>query len=347
MPTYPKKLQKGDKVAILSPSGGLPEIFPEVFELGLQRLEKVFGLVPVEYPTTRILNSSLEDRVRDLHQALKDSQIRAIICTIGGDDQIQLLKYLDPEIVKNNPKIFMGYSDATNLCQYFTQVGGFITYYGPAIMTQFGASGEMDSYTVNFLQKALFETGEVKIYPSDKYSENFLSWRKPENFDQIRPFLKPPEWEWYNFKENQIAGQTWGGSLEILDFQLRVSKFLPQDAYFEDKILYLETSEERPSSDYVYRVLISMGERGLLAKFKAVLVARPKVIETGEELDLEKIESYRLAQKEVIIKAFSQYVPKTPILFNLDFGHTDPIFVIPNGGNCRIDGKNRKLFLEY
>ncbi len=60
--TYPRKLQPGDTVAVLSPSWAGPAVFPDVFELGLRRLREEFGLVPVEYPTTRKLAASDEHR---------------------------------------------------------------------------------------------------------------------------------------------------------------------------------------------------------------------------------------------------------------------------------------------
>jgi len=113
--TYPQKPQLGDKVAILSPSSGLPGLFPAVFEQGLQRLRDVFQLVPVEYPTTRKMNAPLEERARDVYAAFADAEIKAIIGSIGGDDQIKLLKYLDADVIKAHPRPFFGYSDNTNL----------------------------------------------------------------------------------------------------------------------------------------------------------------------------------------------------------------------------------------
>lgn len=344
---YTPKLKLGDKVGILSPSGGLPQIFPEVFDQGLERLRSVFSLIPVEYPTTRKLNSTPQERAKDLHDALLDRSIKGIICSIGGDDQIKLLKYLNSQIVKSNPKFFMGYSDATNLCQYLTQIGGYVTYYGPAIMSQFGMSGQMDDYTIKNLKYVFFETGELEIKPSPKYTEHYLSWRDVDSLDKVRPMLNPPEWIWHNFKTSQIIGETWGGCLEILDFQMRANKYLPSEDFLQNKIFYLETSEERPDSNYVYRVLMGMGERGWLNKFKAVLVGRARYLETGENYDRGIIEKYRADQKNSIIQAFEEYAPEIPIIFNLDFGHTDPIFTIPNGGECRIDSFNKRLYFRY
>ena len=102
----PKKLRRGDKVAVLSPAAGLPEVFPARYEQGLQRLREIFQLDPVEYPTTRKINSSPQDRASDLHAAFTDPEIKAIIASIGGDDQIKILKYLDPELIKAHPKPF-------------------------------------------------------------------------------------------------------------------------------------------------------------------------------------------------------------------------------------------------
>src|SRR5579884_2713216 len=112
---YPPKLHPGDKVAILSPSSGLPAIFPAVYEQGLQRLREVFRLEPVEYPTTRTWQAPPQERARDIHAAFADPEIKAIISSIGGDDQIKVLKYLDPELIKSHPKAFFGFSDNTNL----------------------------------------------------------------------------------------------------------------------------------------------------------------------------------------------------------------------------------------
>ena len=92
---YPPKLRPGDRVAVLSPSAGLPELFPRPFELGLARLRDEFGLVPVEYPATRRMGASAADRAADIHAAFTDPGIAAVIASIGGDDQITVLPQLD------------------------------------------------------------------------------------------------------------------------------------------------------------------------------------------------------------------------------------------------------------
>jgi muramoyltetrapeptide carboxypeptidase LdcA involved in peptidoglycan recycling len=82
--TFAAKPVLGDKVAVVSPSGGLPERFPAPYELGLRRLRDDFGLQPVEYPTTRRLHSTPAERAADLHAAWSDPSVRAVIASIGG-----------------------------------------------------------------------------------------------------------------------------------------------------------------------------------------------------------------------------------------------------------------------
>src|ERR1700681_2828641 len=112
---YPSKPRPGDKVAVVSPSAGLAERFPMPYELGLRRLRDDFGLTPVTYPTTRRMGASAVDRAADLHAAFADPEVKAVIATIGGDDQITVLPHLDADLIRANPKPFFGYSDNTNL----------------------------------------------------------------------------------------------------------------------------------------------------------------------------------------------------------------------------------------
>lgn len=342
---YPEKLKSGDKIAALSPSAGMPQRFPEVFELGLHRMQETFGLTPIEYPTTRVFPARLEDRARDLHDALLNPEIKGIICSIGGDDQIKLLKYIDPEIVKAHPKIFMGYSDATHFQIYQWNLG-IVSYYGGAIMTQFGMNGAMFDYTVESIRKALFEGGEYEVTQAPEFTDEGLDWSNPALLKQFRKMYPNDEWRWVN-EQQIIDGRTWGGCLESLDFQLRTGKYLPSEGELKDTILFFETSEEIPDANYVYRVLMDMGERGLLKQFKAVLVGRPKAWEFDKPYSPEQKITYKQQQQAAILEALAEYNPNALVVFNLDFGHTDPQFILPNGGNIKVDGINKKVIVTY
>jgi muramoyltetrapeptide carboxypeptidase LdcA involved in peptidoglycan recycling len=112
---YPPKPKPGDRVAVVSPSFGAPGRYPHVYELGLRRLVDDFGLKPVEYPTTRAIDADPADRARDLEAAFADPSITAVLATVGGDDEIRVVRHLDPAIFRGNPKPYFGYSDNTNL----------------------------------------------------------------------------------------------------------------------------------------------------------------------------------------------------------------------------------------
>jgi muramoyltetrapeptide carboxypeptidase LdcA involved in peptidoglycan recycling len=112
------KLKVGDKVAIVSPSFAAPGVWPHVYELGLKRVREVFGLEPVEYPATKKVGASGTERGEDLENAFSNPDIKGLIASLGGNDQVTYIKNLKPEEFVNNPKIFFGFSDNTHFCNF-------------------------------------------------------------------------------------------------------------------------------------------------------------------------------------------------------------------------------------
>lgn len=123
---HPPKLSPGDRVAVLSPGFAAPAVAPTVHEQALRRIRDVLGLEPVEYPTTRRLDATAHDRADDLNAAFADPGIRAVLSTIGGDDQITVVPHLDSGAVRRDPKPFLGYSDNTNLLSWLWTHGGVL-----------------------------------------------------------------------------------------------------------------------------------------------------------------------------------------------------------------------------
>ena len=342
---YPPKVRPGDKVAVLSPSSGLPALFPAVFEQGLQRLRELFRLEPIEYATTRHMHSSPQDRARDLHTAFADPEIRAIFASIGGEDQIKVLKYLDPELLKTHPKPFFGYSDNTNLHNFLWNLG-MVSYHGGSIMVQFGRSGAMHPSTQASLKQALFEHSEYELHPALNSTDEDLDWTDSTNL-QRQPVLSPVSgWTWLN--AHTIAeGTLWGGDLDILDWNLQANRYIQLVEAYAGKIFYFETDEELPSATHVYRILMCMGERGLLQQFAAVLVGRPKAWSFEHPHTAEDKAKFIHDQAEAITKALHEYHPGVPTVFNLDIGHTDPQLILPNGGWMKIDGIQQTISVRY
>jgi muramoyltetrapeptide carboxypeptidase LdcA involved in peptidoglycan recycling len=137
----PPKAVPGDKVAVVSPSFAAPAVAPEVHQQAMRRLTEVTGLVPVEYPTTRRLDASPIDRAADLNAAFGDPEIRAVLATIGGDDQITVIPHLDPALVRADPKPFLGYSDNTNLLCWLWS-SGVASFHGGSTQVHLGPGPE-------------------------------------------------------------------------------------------------------------------------------------------------------------------------------------------------------------
>lgn len=339
-----QKLQKGDKVAVLSPSFAAPAIFPKVFELGLQRIRDGFELEPVEYPTTRKLNASAEDRARDLIAAFSDPEIKAVIASIGGDDQVTYIHKMSPEVFLKNPKPFFGYSDNSHFCNFLFQLG-IPSYYGACVMTQFAMQGEMDKYTVENIRHALFDSGEYEINSSEEYNEIGLSWKDEKLLTKRRKYEKNTGWVW----DAPIDGEgiLWGGCLESIDDMLRNNVPIPSLEEFRNIVVLLETSEEIPSSSYVRRVIRALGERGILANIQGVLVGRPKAWEFDKPYTKEERTVYAKEQQEAVLETIRTYNKNIPIVQNMNFGHTDPQVPMPYGGSVRVDSNKRKVVICY
>ncbi len=342
---YPDKPSPGDAVAVVSASGPSAARFPAPFDLGLARLRDDFGLVPVEYPTTRAAQAAPADRAKDIHAAFADPGIKAVISAIGGDDELKVLAHLDADVLAANPKPFFGYSDNTNLHVFLWNLG-LVSYHGGAVMVEFGRPGAMNPVTRGSLERALFSGGTCLLEPAERYCDEDRGWDDPATFASEPPMYRADDWSWHG-PATTVSGPAWGGSLEIIDFHLRTGRYLLPDDHYDGTILFLETSEELPSADYVYRVLMCMGERGLLQRFAAVLWARPKAWSFDQPNSAAGKAGYTNAQREAVLNVIGEYHPDVPVVFGVDFGHTDPQLVIPSGGDVTVDGRRRQIRVTY
>jgi len=341
----PPVVQPGDKVAVLSPSWAGPGVFPHVQDLGLQRLREHLRLEPVEYPTTRKVGATPQERAADIHAAFADPEIRGIMASIGGSDQFRVLRYLDPAVLQSNPKAFFGHSDNTNILLYLWNLG-IIGFYGGSTMVHLARPGRLHPTTLESLRRALFEPGEVQLSPVVAMTDENPSWEDPAALDVEMPMRPGPGWTWAG-ERRSVTGPTWGGCVEIVDMHLRAGTYLLAPEAYAGCVLLLETSEEMPGAEYVYRVLMGMGERGMLERFAAVAVATPKAWdrEVGQPV-AERIQ-FAEDQRAAILRALQEYNPGVPTVFGLDFGHTDPQILIPHGGSMTVDGIDRTVKVTY
>ena len=338
------KLSPGDQVAIISPSSGLAGTYPWVQDLGLQRLQDKFNLVPKEYPTTRQMGSSLADRARDIMLAFRDTKNKAVFASIGGDDQIKLIKLLDKQIFIDNPKPFFGYSDNTHLHNFLWNLG-IPSYYGASIMTELAFHNCIPELNIKYIEQALFKRGEILVDVSSSYNDIGLEWANKDDLNKQRIF-EPNEGLYWD--GNDVGkGVLWGGCVESLIVQCTSQKYLPSDLDINGAILFIETAEDIPEHWIIEYLLTGFGERGWLYLVKGVLVGRPKTWEFNKQLSLDQKSEYKKQQRQTVIKTIRDYNKDIPIVQNVDFGHTAPQIVIPYGGMAKIDPTNKKIYLSY
>lgn len=338
------KLKKGDKIAIVSPSFAAPGRWPHVYDLCLSRMNKIFELHPIEFPSTKKIGASAEERSNDLISAFENSEIKAVMASLGGDDQVTYVKNLPHEPFKKNPKLFFGYSDNTHFINHLW-LNNIPSFYGASLFTEFGIQGEMDSLTIQFLKHAFFQEGEFELEASSTFNDIGLDWSDPLTLNQKRRYQHNEGWYWNGSKNAE--GVLWGGCLESIDELLRHNIRIPTLSQFQSVVLAVETSEEIPSSDYVRRVFRALGAREILKNINGLLIGRPKAWEFNNQQSDEMKIKYKENQRKAILDIVRIYNRDIPIVQNLDFGHTAPQICLPFGRRVRIDVDNKKIFAQF
>ena len=342
---HPPKAQPGDRIAVLSPSLAAPGVYPEVHEQAMRRLTEVTGLIPVEYPTTRQVGASPEARAADIHAAFADPQIRAILTTLGGEDQITVIPHLDADLVRANPKPFLGTSDNTNL-HHWLWSNGVASFYGGSSQVHLGPGPAVDDIHARSLRAALL-TGEQLEITDPGESEDFgIDWADPRALESFGEREPTEPWTWHG-PARSVTGRTWGGCLEVIQWILAADRFPFPPQVLRGGVLLLETSDELLPARHVGWIVRILGERGFLQEVGAVLVARPPVSDHARRPPAHERARLRAEQREVVIDMVSRYNPEAVICVGIPFGHTRPQWILPHGGTITVDGAARRVYADY
>ena len=339
------KAKAGDRVAILSPAFAAPAVSEVVHEQAMRRLREATGLVPVEYPTTRQLGASAKARAADIEAAFADPTIRAVLATIGGDDQITVIPHIDTRVLASNPKPFLGYSDNTNLHNLLWSLG-VPSYYGGSTQVHLGPGPHLDDVHVASLRAALLDGGVLELTDPGESEDFGMPWTDPRALKEFGAREATEPWTWAG-ADTVAEGPTWGGCIEVIT-QIAIADRMPDVAALEGAILLLETSEELPTADSVKRWVRALGERGVLDAVAGVLVARPPVSalssavpSAGERARL------RAVQRDTIIEQVARYNSAAVMCIGVPFGHTRPQWIVPHGRTIRLDGPTRTVSADY
>jgi len=342
---HPPKARPGDKVAVVSPSFAAPGVAPAVHEQAMRRLTEVTQLFPVEYPTTRRVGASPQDRAADLNAAFAAPEIRAVLATIGGEDQITVVPHLNPELVRADPKPFIGYSDNTNLLSWlWTQ--GVAGFYGGSTQVQLGPGPAVDPCHRRALRAALLTGERLEVTDPGESEDISKDWADPAALTEYGDREPTEPWSWSG-PARTVTGRTWGGCIEVVQWILTAGRFPPDPVVLDGGVLMLETSEEIISAQEFGWILRSLGERGLFAAVRAVLVARPPASSFENQPSAAERAAYRAQQRDVAVEVVTRYNPDAVVCVGVPFGHTRPQWILPYGGEVTIDGVERKIWSDY
>jgi len=325
----PPALRPGDTVAAISLSSGAAAALPHRYAAGKRQFAETFGVTVIETPNALRDSAWLHDnpraRAEDLHWALTNPDVAGIISTLGGEESIRTVPYLDLDVIRAHPKVFMGYSDST-IQHLVNRQAGVVSFHGPGLMTNLAENGGIRPYVESAVRAAIFTAGPFELSAASEWTEEFLNWADPELQSRPRRWWPNPGWQWLQGTE-AVTGELIGGNAEILEMAKGTSIW-PDDEAWDGAVFLLETSEEVPPPDSVKHWLRNYLALGVLNRIGAVLVARPMGYTQQQTFDL-------WANVQTVLAEADR--PDLPVVANVDYGHTAPEGVLPLGGQARVD----------
>lgn len=342
---HPPKARPGDRVAVLSPSFAAPAVGPAVHERAMERLTELTGLVPVEYPTTRRLGAYPRDRAADLMAAFADPSIRAVLATVGGDDQVRVVGHLDPEVARADPKPFLGYSDNTNLLAWL-HAAGVAAFHGGSTQVHLGAGPSVDAVHLASLRAALLTGDRLEVTEPGESEDFGPDWASPEALTQFGEREPAPAWVWSG-PRRVVTGPTWGGNIEVLAWVALAGRLTVTAEDLAGGVLLVETSEEVPPPHEVARNLEALAQRGLLEAVEAVVLARPATSNHEHVPSAEERAAHRGQLTEAVCEVVTRHNDRAVVVSGVPFGHTRPHWILPFGGRMTIDGEQQRVWADY
>ena len=322
----PDKLRPGDKVRVIAPARSASDIDERVLDRAKAALESL-GL-KVTFSKNAFSRNQRgcptdDEKVEDLHAAFMDENVKCVLAAIGGFNSNQLLGKINWQIIKDNPKIFGGFSDITVLNHAILAKTGMVTYAMPNFYC-FGLPPETD-YSLEYFRRCLFanQPAELVVQQSETFYD--LPW----DYDESSPRQALENDGPRVVQSGSAGGVMIGGNLCSLNL-LNGTEYFPKVE--GDIILCIEDDSYDSIPETVERNIQSLMQQSFFRQVKAILVGRFQSESRAADAMISDI---------ILSKNIDS---KIPVIVNLDFGHTDPKFTYPVGGKCRVvAGSNIKI----
>ena len=304
----PQRLKKGDTIGLISPASPVSD---EAFTRTLKNIETLgfnYKLGDNILKKYGYLAGEDRGRINDIHTMFADPEVNAVWCIRGGYGVTRIINDLDYDLIKENPKVFIGYSDITALHLAIQKQTGLITFHGPV------ASSEFTDYTLKCFQN-LMMNNETNIV-SHAYSEG------------KDPKIYKPE----TLVPGHMEGKLVGGNLSLLaslagtPFQLKC----------EDKIVFIEDVDEKPYR--VDRMLTQLIDSSELRKSKGILLG------IFEDCEAKPEEKNTLKLQETLRDRLGSI--GIPVYYGFSFGHIKNNCTLPIGIKASFDTDKQELILK-
>lgn len=327
----PSKLKNYDTIGLVSSSAPIAGLVPHRVKNGIKMLNSLGFKTKIGKSALKIddyVAGTPSERANDINSFIKNKNIKAIFNFIGGNHSNQLLGLLNYKNIQKNPKIIMGYSDATVLLIAIYVKTGLITFYGPSVLNQFAENPKILDYTLHYFRKAVMSKNPIgKIEPSIVWTDELLDWFRKEDITRPRKMRKNSGWIW--LKKGKAKEVLIGGCIASL-MHLRGTQFWPN---FKNKILFWEISESESSMykgdplSNIDSYLADLENSKVFEQITGMIIGRPYRYTGQQEKELINIIKTRMKKYNF------------PILYRVDFGHTDPMITIPIGAKAAINSQ--------
>lgn len=330
----PAHLNKGDLIATISPCNGWAgdANVRWKYDLGVSRLEEL-GLRVVAAPNSmrgsEFLSKNPQARAEDIMWAFENKEVRAIIANIGGNDSLKVIPYIDPKAIRDNPKIFIGYSDVMYL-HFLCYNCGLSTFYGDNLLTTIADQAGWHEYGKKWFVKTLFDPAPIGMIEPAK--ECAFESSDPYDPKKIREFIPN---EGYEIIQGGgcVSGRLIGGHTGIMD--LEGTEIEPDTNDYEGALLFVEDIPEFFDEEGVRTYFEYLGQKGILQRINGIVI--------GKTIDNNAFSGRADLIRQIVA---GKYSIEIPIIYGLNFGHSAPICIMPYGALAEIDCDNKTFSIK-